>query len=238
MRAVIVDDERKARNSLKILLETFAPDLEIIGEADGVVAAYEMITRLRPALVFLDIEMPPSNGFDLLEKFDERAFDVIFTTAYSEYGIKAIKAEALDYVLKPVIAEELVEAVERARRRRDLKEEKEGRKISLSDNSGVSFVHVNDILWCESDKNYTTVYLASSEKKVVSKTLKEFEEVLVPHGFLRVHHSNLVNLNAVEKYHKADGGTLELSDGSEVMVSRRKREGLFQRLKSLRLIEL
>ncbi len=239
MKAIIIDDEARARNSLKILLENFAPDIDVLGEASDIDNGFKEIILLKPDLVFLDIEMPPKTGFDLLERFSTRTFEVIFITAYSEFGIQAIKAEALDYVVKPIIAEELVAALERVRRKsKASRKAPNEEKLSLSDSNGVYFQKIADIIRCESDKNYTTIYLKDGSKKVVSKTLKEFDDVLGQYGFSRVHHSHLVNMSEVRSFERVDGGTLFLSDGSQVLVSRRKKDALLKLLRNYNSVSL
>ncbi len=199
---------------------------------------------LQPALVFLDVEMPRMNGFEMLERLPLVNFDIIFTTSYDQYALKAIRFSAIDYLLKPVDREELQKAVQKVihRSRRTIAQQveilmqrlhqpsKSIGKIALPTMEGLQMISVESIISCESDSNYTILLLKSKKKIIVSCTLKEIEEVLEDHSFARVHRSYLVNLNEVEKYVKGEGGYLIMSDGSMVDVYRNKKESLLRRL--------
>lgn len=245
LKTIIVEDETRGRNALKALLEPIQ-EAELIGEAGNVEDAIELIKETNPDLVLLDIEMPRQNGFDLLALLPERKFDVIFTTAYDSYAIRAIKFSAIDYLLKPIDPEELKIAIEKTaeKRKQDLHQpqlqinnllenlkaiNKQNFKLTLPTFEGSLFVPIDDIIRCESDANYTRFYIRAEQKVVmVSKTLKEYEELLTEYGFCRVHHSHLINLKFIKKYIKGEGGVVVMIDGAEVEVSRRKKE-VFQK---------
>ncbi len=244
IKAIIIDDERHSVETLKLKLEKHCPDVEV---AASFTDPLEGLARLRenpPDLLFLDIEMPRLNGFELLEQLGKVSFDVVFTTAYDEFGIRAIKFSALDYLLKPVQVEELKAAIERHSRRSthnlsssqlevlfsNIKEEQRGRpgKIALATKESIEFVFPDDIVACSSDSNYTMIYLSDGRKKLISKTLKEFEELLGEFSFFRSHHSHLVNLNHVREFVRADGGYLVMDNKMTLPVSRSRREELLR----------
>ncbi len=249
MKALIIDDNEKARIALKSDLKDYCPELNVIGEADGVASAFSAIQDLNPDLLFLDIQMGDGTGFDLLEKFKalgDYSFTVIFTTAYDQYAIKAFRYAAADYLLKPIDADELVSAVNRLSKKVEkpvaqLQLElllqqigtKKQEKIALPEADRVHVVEINDIVHCQSDKNYTTFFLSKGKEITVSKTLKEYDELLSEQGFLCVHHFHLINLQHVKERVKLNGPYLILSDGSEVPVSSRKKDLLLQKMKEL-----
>ncbi|OYU97222.1 MAG: DNA-binding response regulator [Bacteroidetes bacterium B1(2017)] len=245
LKTIIVEDELRGRNALKAMLSAI-PQISLIGEASNVDEAISIISETYPDLVLLDIEMPFKNGFDLLAALPERTFDVIFTTAYDSYAIKAIKFSAIDYLLKPIDQDELLIAIEKtAEKRKKIKHKpqlqinnlldnlkttnKQNFKLSLPTSEGSLFIPIEEIIRCESDANYTWFYVKTETKPIlVSKTLKDYEELLTDYGFCRVHHSHLVNLKFIAKYIKGEGGMVVMMDGAEVEVSRRKRE-VFQK---------
>jgi two-component system LytT family response regulator len=197
------------------------------------------IQQHKPGLVFLDIEMPDKTGFELLNSLPEINFDIIFTTAYNQYAIKAIRFSALDYLLKPVDLDELKGALARVYRKHLKKEQRENidmlmnnirssqpnfSRITLSTQDGLVILHIDEIIYCEASGTYTFFYLKNKEKIVVSKTLKEYEDLLKDHHFFRAHNSFLINLNEVKKYIKGDGGSVIMSNGDEVFVSKRRKE--------------
>ena len=244
IKALIVDDEPYCSETLEILLKRYCSNVDIIGISANGFDALNIIKTQTPDLVFLDLEMPKMNGFEMLEQLPSINFDLIFTTSYDQYALKAFRFSAIDYLLKPVNREELQKAVEKValRSQKPFKEQLEilfqkmnrastpiG-KIALPTMEGLQMVTIDSIISCDSDSNYTIVRLKNKEKLVVSRTLKEVEELLEDHAFVRVHHSHLVNLNHVEKYVKGEGGYLELSDGTTVGVSRSKKEVLLKRL--------
>ncbi|OQX78132.1 MAG: hypothetical protein B6D64_07260 [Bacteroidetes bacterium 4484_276] len=236
---VIIDDEPKARSTIRDILGLGSEKLNILGEAGDVRSAHELILQEKPDLVLLDINLPDGTGFDLLKKFDNIDFRIIFITAHEEYAVRAFRFSAMDYILKPVAASDLLQAVEKAGET-ILNEKTEQKfkaflanlekinKIVLRTAESIHIINLENIVRCGSDVNYTTFYLANGEKLLVSKTLKEYDEMLVPSGFFRTHQSHLVNLDHILRYDKAEGGHLIMDDGSWVPVSSRKKEQLFR----------
>lgn len=245
MRTLIIDDERQAISALKADIKFHCSDLEIVGEAYSVKEAITKIQSLNPDLIFLDIQLIDGTGFDILDAIDKHHLKVIFTTAYSQFAIKAIKFSALDYLLKPIDAEELVAAVKRAREHTSLQQVPQQydvlkqqtdllhageKKIVLKDSRSIYFVKVADIMRCEASGSYTDVFTADAGKITISKSLKELENMLEQYGFVRTHHSHLVNLHQIKRVDKADGGILYLNDGTSVPISQRKWEQVIQLL--------
>src|SRR6476620_4980648 len=244
IKAIIIDDEMHCRKTLSILLKEYCPDVQLIEQCENGESGVESIKKLKPDLVFLDIEMPRMNGFEILEQFPEIPFTVIFTTGYDQYAIKAFRFSALDYLLKPIDHEELKKAVEKVEKSISppLTQQLEIllhkinhqapsiNKIALPTMDGLQMMPVDSIISCASDRNYTSILLKDNRKIVVSKILKELEEMLEEYSFLRVHHSYIVNLNEISKYVKGEGGYLVMSDGSSVDVSRSRKEILLQKL--------
>ncbi len=240
IKAVIIDDEAESRNAVSNILKNYCKDIEILGEADDVASGITLIKKKKPKVVFLDIQMPDGSGFNLLESFDNLDFHVVFITAYDQYAIKAIKFSALDYILKPIDPQQLINAVEKVKKITPVKIQSPERIINLLNNkrnitkialptlNGFRFVNIKDIIRCESDNNYTNFYLQTTEQLIVTRTLKEYEIMLKDDSFVRVHQSHLVNLDFVEQYIKGDGGTVIMSDGSEVDISRRKKENFLK----------
>ena len=245
IKAVVIDDEKHSIETLKWKLENYCPQVEIIASFSDPVKGLEYLKSNTPDLLFLDIEMPMLNGFDILEELGEIAFDVIFTTAYDDFGIQAIKFSALDYLLKPIQNQELKKAIEKFANRgtnkkisstqlevlfKNIKEEESGKpgKIALSTKESIEFVAPEDIIVCSSDSNYTLVHLSDGRKKLLSKTLKEFEEMLSALNFFRPHHSHLINLAHVKEYVRADGGYLVMSNKMNIPVSRNRKEDLLK----------
>lgn len=244
IKAIIVDDEVKSRNTLKTLIEKYCPSVEICDLAESVDDALGLIKKHQPKLIFLDIEMPHGSGFTLLEKIKHPDFEVIFTTAYDDYAIKAIKFSALDYLLKPVDVDDLVKAVNKVNNKKNkenssldfelllsnLKLKSGPAKIAVPTFDGLQMIDAKNIIKCIADESYTHIFLADGSKIMVSRILKEYEELLSDLNFLRVHNSCLINLAHVTKYIKGDGGSVIMSDGKTVEVSRRKKAELLERL--------
>ena len=244
IKSIIVEDEAQNRENLARLIADYCPQVEVMTQCASASEARQAIIERHPDLVFLDIEMPGGNGFSLLESLPDAFFEVIFVTAYDKYGIQAIKFSALDYILKPIDPEELRNAVEKASQKIARKEENlrmlnllqnvqrepSNRMIALSLAERIEFVPVQSIVRCESDSNYTTFYLKSGERLIVSRTLKEFDELLAPHGFLRVHQSHLINISEIKSYVKSDGGYIRMKDGATVSISRQRREMVLKAL--------
>jgi len=247
MRAIIIDDEKNNRENLSSLLTQYCPEVELCGEAASVDEAFILVRQLKPDLVFLDIKMPEKDGFELLETLDEVTFEVIIVTAYNQYALKALKFSAIDYLLKPIDIIELSKAVDKAASKisekkesnelrnfiRNMKSEPVSRKIALPNHEQVDFVSVSEIIRCEGDNNYTHVYLHNGTKKLVSKTLKEFDELLQEYYFIRIHRSHLVNPDFITSYYKNDGGIIHLSDGARIPVSRSRKKEVLEMLKKL-----
>lgn len=247
MKAILVDDVENSRIALRSDLEDYCPDIEIVGEASGVVEGVKLVHKAKPDLVFLDIEMGDGNGFDLLEMFEDIPFQTIFITGMDNYAIKAFKYSAVDYLLKPVDPADLEEAVKRAQEHHGhnhqsqyevLKEsvqqpDVKASKLALHSKEKVVVAAIEEILRCESDDNYTRFHLLDGRRLLISKTLKEYDALLGPHGFLRVHQSHLINPEHIKEYVKADGGHLLMQDGKEVPIAHRRRDvvnGYFERL--------
>ena len=247
IKAIIIEDERHNREKLLQMITVHCPAVEIGAVCSSVGEGRESIITNHPDLIFLDIEMPDGNGFSLLENLPYIDFEVIFVTAYDYYGIKAIKFSALDYLLKPVDTVDLIAAVEKAKgiilqkqenlRLRNMLENARrsnaDKMLALSMSDKVEFIEVAAIVRCESDGNYTTFYLKNGEKLLISKTLKEYDELLTPYGFLRVHQSHLINLKEIKSFIKTDGGYIKMKDGSSVSISRQRRETVLRILQKL-----
>jgi two-component system LytT family response regulator len=246
LRTLLIDDESNARGMLRKLLDRHCPDVSIAGECRNVVQALEALPRELPDLVFLDVEMPDGTGFDLLERLGSVPFKVIFTTAHNEYAVRAIRFSALDFLLKPVDPEELTSAVARAvsssatedsnaRRlhvlREHLRQDRDApERIALPTIDGFGFVEVRDIIRCVASSNYTEFHLQNKARVTVCRTLREYDELLTPFGFARIHHSTLINLAHLRRYVKGKGGYVVMSDGSELEVSVRRKEEFLKAL--------
>lgn len=238
MRAVIIDDETRSRESLEIIVKENCKNVEVVALAESVESGVAAIKQHKPDLLFLDIELQDGTGFDLLEKSSTSDFHVIFTTAFENYALKALKLSAVDYLLKPINSEELVQAVNKAEELSDsdstnknfelllqnLQNSTGKHKIALPTSEGLTFINVSEIIRCQADGSYTHFFFKDRKKILVSKKIKEYEELLSPYNFVRVHHSHLVNLDEVAKYVRGDGGYVVMSDGETVYVSKRKKE--------------
>jgi two-component system, LytTR family, response regulator len=236
--AIIIDDEAKGRLAMREKLSAYCMQVQVIAEASNGQEALLLIQHHKPQLIFLDIEMPRMNGFEMLNAMPEKNFHVIFTTAYDQYAIKAIKYAAFDYLLKPIDIEELKTAVEKielketnqTKKQAELLQQnmehpkKQLNKLAIPTLDGLLFFDINDIIHLEANSNYTFIHFSSKPKITASKTLKEFEEILPENIFFRTHHSHLINLNYIKRYIKGDGGQIELQNGTYVDVSRRKKE--------------
>ncbi len=248
MKAVVVDDEFFSRQTVTDLLNDNFKDIEVVGQADSVKTAVELIPSLKPDLVFLDVDLTDGTGFDILNLLKPIDFKIIFITAHQEYAMKAIKFSAFDYILKPVSESELKAAVERVLADKNsanyqLKMDaffynaenirKEGKKIVLKTSESIHLVSVCDIIRCEADNNYTTFYLATGERIVISHGLKEYEDLLGSYGFFRVHQSHLINLKFIARFDKKDGGYVILTDKSQIPVSQRKKQKLLEVIEGL-----
>lgn len=243
-KAILIDDEKNALEMLEWQLQTYCPFIRIMALCKTADEGIDAVGTHAPELVFLDIEMPHKNGFEFMSHFPQPPFDVIFTTAYDQFAIKAFKFSALDYLLKPIVAGDLVAAVQRYQKRQQfgVKDQLEillqqyrhpnltPAKLPFATQEGIVMTKPETIVRCESSNNYTTLYFADKTKLLISKTLKDVEDLLQPYGFFRTHHSHLVNLAQIDRYVKADGGYIEMSDGSQVPVSRQRKEEILRTL--------
>ena len=247
-KIMIVDDEKPTRELIKNMLLGFDMELEINIESNNVKTAVEQFDVFQPDILLLDIQMPDGNGFDVLRKIDQEKIHVIFITAYQEYAIQAIKFSAVDYILKPIDARELKESIEKALElihfdQQNIKESlkvleenlipQKRKKMVLKTQESNYIVSIDDIIRCESDKNYTFFYLQEGKKILVSKTLKDFDILLSPYNFCRVQQSHLINLNFVDRYDKIDGGSVIMKDNSSVPLSPQKKDIFFKMLEEL-----
>jgi two-component system, LytTR family, response regulator len=243
LSALIVDDEPFCCDVLITLLGKYCPDVRIVSSCSSAIEAIKAIQELKPELVFLDVEMPKMNGFQMLEHLASVDFDIVFTTSYDQYALKAFRFSAIDYLLKPIDYEELQKAVEKVTLRKrgplaeqikilmqKIKPSAAVNKVALPTMEGLQMISIDSIISCESDSNYTSISLKSKQKIVVSRTLKEIESLLEDYAFARVHHSYLVNINEIHKYVKGEGGYLIMNDGSSVDVSRSRKESLLKKL--------
>ena len=241
IKAIIVDDEQHCIDALQTMLQKKCPGVNVIGSAKSVREAKELVDELQPDLVFLDVEMPYQNGFELLKLFEKVFFDVIFTTAYEQYALKAIKFNALDYLLKPFSVKELQDALDKCREKKVNRHKDSGvspmevflqnmktlqqthKKIALPTINGLVFMPVQNIVRCESTGNYTRIFFTDKKNLMVSRPLKEFEELLSDVDFFRVHNSHLINMQQMQSYIQGEGGFALMSDGTQVEVSRRRK---------------
>lgn len=239
IRCILIDDEKNALEMMEWLLKTYCPQVEILAMCTSAEQGIEAIHKYRPDVVFLDIEMPKMNGFDMLEQFDKLFFDVVFCTAYDQFAIKAFKYSALNYLLKPVDPEDLKATVQRIEERKVLPTREQfelllqsihqsrketPQRIALTTGDGMIFVPTADIIYCEAESNYTTIVLSGGKKIVVSKVLKDIDEALSGPDFCRVHSSYLINVNRIKKYVRGDGGYLVMDDDATVSISRNRRQ--------------
>ncbi len=240
IHAVIIDDEPKCIETLAILIKMYCPDIIVDATCTGGADGIKAITEFKPDVVFLDIEMPKMNGFDMLEKLEKIFFHVVFTTAYNQFAIKAFRYSALNYILKPIDPDDLKATVTRIKELKTLpykdqfeillqsiQHNQKPQRIALSTGDGLVFVNTPEIMYCQSDSNYTNVILLSGEKYLLAKSLKEFEDTLSGNDFYRIHNSYLVNLNQVKKFVRSDGGYVIMNDGTQITIARARREEFF-----------
>ena len=254
LNTIIVDDEEFARSSLYFLLQENCPNINICGIAKSVNEARNLLQIHDIDLIFLDIAMPGENGFSLIPQAQEANATVIFTTAYDQYALKAIKANALDYLLKPIDIDELVTAVEKAAKYQslnnalssnnslknletDLKEHKGINRLTLPSGQGYRLVDIDEIIHIEADSNYSIFHLLTAEKITVSKVLKDYEEILPEERFMRIHKSSIVNLKYVKEYNNKNGLVLTLTNGENIVVSRRRASDFFEKIKNYGLLQ-
>ena len=243
IKAVLIDDEKNALEVLEWQLHTYCTGVQIAATCTSANDGIAAIELHRPQLLFLDIEMPKKNGFEVIQFFKDPFFDVIFTTAYNQFALKAFRFAALDYLLKPIDAEDLAASVLRYQKKQlnnNAKEQFElllqqyahpemlPAKISFATQHAIHFIAPETIIYCESNSNYTTLHFIDKSKMVVSKTLKEVEESLVHYHFYRIHHSFIINLKYVSRYLKNDGGCIEMTNGAQLPVSRQRKQEVMQ----------
>ncbi|MBK8955940.1 MAG: response regulator transcription factor [Saprospiraceae bacterium] len=242
IKAIIIDDEKNCIEMLEWLLKNYCPTVQVMATCSSGESGIDAITRLDPQLVFLDIEMPKMNGFDLLEQLNEIHFEVVFTTAYDNFAIRAFKYAALNYLLKPIDPDELQATIRRmdeklttpSREQMDLlfqnllHPKTQVERIALSTDEGLVFVQTTNICYCKAESNYTFVVLADGKRILVAKTLKEIDETLSGKDFFRVHNSYLVNINHIQKFVRGDGGYIVMPDKTEITISRSKKDEFFQ----------
>ena len=246
IKAILIDDIEQARITLKKDLQTYAPDVQVIGEAGGVVEGAKLLNSVKPDVLFLDIQMQDGSGFDLLDILKEINFKIIFITASDAHAIKAFRYAAIDYLLKPVDPDELVEAMKKLREEKVNESEKykllndslknhqkPHERLALHTQDKIHIVNISDIIRCESNVNYTEFHFAGGKKLLVTKTLKDFEDLLADQGFYRVHQSHLINTRYIREFVKTDGGYLLMTDGCSVPVSTRKRPEVMKMLEEL-----
>lgn len=239
IRCILIDDESNSLEMMEWLLKTYCPQVKVEAMCNSAESGIEAINKYKPDLVFLDIEMPHMNGFDMLEKFDKLFFDVVFCTAYDQFAIKAFKYSALNYLLKPVDPDDLKETIRRIEEKKVIPSREQLEllmqgirntqkptvsRIALTTGEGLLFVTTSDILYCTADSNYTSVVLKGGKKILVSKVLKDIDEALQGPDFFRIHNSYLINLNHISKYVRGDGGYVVMADGVTVSISRSKRQ--------------
>lgn len=245
IKAVIIDDDSNLREGMKVMVNLYAPEIIIAGEAESVKTGIELIEKVSPDIIFLDILMNDGSGFDVLEQLKKRygtiSFHVVFITAHEKFAIKAFRFSALDFLLKPVDPDELQSVITKIKNiicqnnnhhhiellLENIRRKPNGfRKIALSTSGGIHLFEIKDIIRCESEDNYTRFYFKNQKPVMISKTLKEYEELLEDQGFERIHQSHLINLNELKSYIKKDGGFVVMSDDSKLPVSQRKKERL------------
>lgn len=238
IKAIIVDDELSSLQNLQQKLAEFCPSINVIATAQKPEEAVLLINHHKPDVIFLDIEMPKMSGFRMLEEFKEPVFEIIFTTAYNHYAVEAIRIAAFDYLLKPIAIKDLQQAVDRLNKilNPQTKERIDVLKSSMNDNKtqedkiaistteGLEFIPIKNILHIESSSNYSKIFFHDNRTLMVTKLLKDFEDMLVPYHFYRVHNSHLINLNYIQKYLRGNGGRVIMQDGTEIEVARRKKE--------------
>ncbi|MDX2003114.1 MAG: LytTR family DNA-binding domain-containing protein [Chitinophagales bacterium] len=247
LRTIIVDDEERARNGLKKMLEKYCPQVKVVGLADSVAKGVQTIKTLQPQLVFLDIDMPDGDGFELLERVGNIDFEIIFATAYDQFALKAFKVAAIDYLVKPIDLDDLIKSIEKVQHKllptekrnlqlnvlRESLSAQRFNKLALPSNEGLVFVNIDDIIRFEADGSYTMIYTIQGDKIMVTRLLGEYEQLLEQRGFFRTHHSHLINLNYIKKYVKGRGGYIVMTDGASVDVSVRKKEEFMDLLKGV-----
>lgn len=250
MNAIIIDDEEHCINRLEHLLKDYCPEIKIVESCQDIDSAFNEINELKPDVIFLDVQMHDLTGFDLLKKFEKIDFEVIFMTAFERYAVQAFRFSALDYLLKPIDPDDLVSAVEKLRNKLIGKKNSsaenfelllqnfnnfkhQNKKISVPTIYGFELITTQDIIYCKSDINYTTLFLKDHKTFTVARTLKEFESILSQYNFFRINNSYVVNLEYIKSYNKGKGGFVKLENGIEIEVSSRRKEEFLRKLNEL-----
>jgi two-component system LytT family response regulator len=239
LTAVIIDDESSSRNSLRQKLVSNCPHIKILAECENGEEGIEIIESQKPDIVFLDVEMSRMNGLVMLQQLSNRDFELIFTTAYDHYAIQAIRFSALDYLVKPIEVDDLIKAIRRAEEKRQkqssnerietllhnlLMEKNQQHRLAIPSHEGLLFAELSEIIYLEAESNYTFIFLTGGRKIAVTRTLKDFEELLPPHSFIRIHHSHIINKDHIQKYIRGEGGQVIMKNGTVLYISRRKKE--------------
>lgn len=247
LNTLIVDDETDAVNFIRSIILEYCPKLKVIGTANNVNEGIQMILEHQPELIFLDVEMPHGSGFDLLAQFPEKIFDVVFITAFNQYALKAIKFSAVDYILKPINIHEFIAAVDKVIEKRSLFNHQPAgygellenlksalpAKLAIPTSEGMEYLNTKEIIRIEADRSYSWFFLSDGKKYLVSRNLKEYQDLLSERNFFRPHNSHLINLEFVKKYVRQEGGYIEMTDGSQIPVSRIKRDLFLQQMSRL-----
>lgn len=241
-RAIIIDDELNCIEVLEWLIHTYCPEIQIVEKCQSALDGIEAIKRYKPDLIFLDIEMPKMNGFEMLESIHPIDFEIVFTTAYDNFAVRAFRFAALNYLLKPIDPDDLQLTIKRLKNKKTFPDKEQMEvmfksllnpkaaveRIALSTEDGLIFVQVSDILYCKAESNYTYVVLGDERKILVARTLKDLDETLSGKDFFRVHNSYLVNVNKISKFVRGDGGYIVMPDRTEITISRSKKDEFFQ----------
>ena len=245
MKAIIIDDEKRARVSLSLLLAEYCPEIELVAECENLPEGVKAIRKHQPDLVLLDIEMPGHSGLELVDFFDEKEinFAIIFTTAYNEYAIQAFKLSALDYLLKPIVPEELINAIARLERQKGIPfkalaeniQNESFEKIAVPSGSSLLLLKLSEIIYIKGEGSYSEIFMQDKTKHMVSRNLKNFEEILQKDKrFLRTHKSYIVNFDEVVSFNKSDGGWLDMKNGNSIPVSSEKSNLIMDRIQIVR----
>lgn len=248
LRVVIVEDEKHSRETLKNLLQEFCEGVEVVGMAGSVKEGIEQLNNTQPDVVFMDVELQPGTGFDVLQGVNELNFEIVFTTAFEQYAIKAIRFSSLDYLMKPIDLSELQQAIEKVKQKKDEDQYKqqlevlmanftdrkpEGKNICLSTAEGIEFVRIQEIMHCEASGSYTKFVFKDGKELLVSKHLKEYQQLLDEYDFMRVHNSFLINLREVKRFVKSEGGYILMNNDAMISISAGKRDEFMEKMLAL-----
>ncbi len=238
-KTIIIDDEENSRSNTKSMLASYCPEIEVIAEAGSGMEGKKLIQDLKPEVVFCDINMPGMNGLEMIDGLLHRDFCLIFLTAYSEHGINAVKAGAIDYLLKPLLLSELQGAIKKVVKHYEQKTittaptaVNDKNLVLINHSKGFTLIDYKDIIWLEASDNYTNIFLNNNKKIVASKTLKEFEAILPTTVFFRIHRSSLINIDFIKEYSNAEGGTIIMADATSIQVSKARSQEFAEFLKT------